>query len=125
MLAHEREFVAGEGLSLAKSRRNDAVDAADGRLWLRGLIGLIRPLASDSVAKVEAFDGIGKVAHEVGAPEFAVSKDGKADLPLSLKHAENVAIFDLSKFRGGLARASRIEQFRGPKKAADVVSADW
>jgi hypothetical protein len=124
MFAHERHFVTGEGLPLAKSRRDNAADAADGRLWLCGFAGIVRPIASDRVAKVKAVDGVGKVAHEVGAAEFAVGVDRDSDLTLTLKHAEDVSIFDLPKFGGGSACAAGIEQFCRAKKAADMFRAE-
>lgn len=75
------------------------------------------------IVKVEAFDGIGEVAHEVGATKLAIGEYLETNFFLSLEDAEDLAVFDGLQLRGRLLDAACFEQFGGPKKAADVIGA--
>jgi hypothetical protein len=66
-------------------------------------------LADDGIGEVEAFYGVGEVAHKVGPPEFAVGKDVEPKFLLALKNVEDVSIFDRLELRGGLLRTAGVE----------------
>jgi hypothetical protein len=116
----ERKFVAGERLELAEFCGDDASDAADESDG--GLSGL--PDTADGVGEIEACDGIGEIAHEIAAAEFAIGGGCKAEFFLFGEDAEDVLVFDLAEmfWRGG---AAGFEQFRWTEKAANVIGAEW
>ena len=92
------KLAASEWLALPQRGGDDAVDAADlgsGRLCF---VVSPFPLARYGVPEVKSFHGVGEVAHEVGAPQFAVRKDVEADLFLALKNPEDVTVFDGLEF---------------------------
>jgi len=82
------------------------------------------PLTRDGVAEVEAFHGVGEIAHEVGAPQFTVGKDVEPNLLLTLKNAQYMPVLDGLEFRGSDVRGAGAEQVRRAEQAADMVGAN-
>src|SRR5215831_10243660 len=81
MCFQKRQFMPGKRTHGAKLSRDNSGHAADRRsLAATGL-----PFPADSARKIKAIYGIGKVAHEVSAAQFTVSKDFKTQFLLSGK----------------------------------------
>ena len=92
--------MSGERLDGAQFSGDDAGDAADGRVFF--LAGF--PGARDGVAEVEAFDGVGEIAHEIAAAKFAVGEDFEAEFFLLGQDALDLAILDVVQASRDLAR---------------------
>src|SRR5580658_9107666 len=115
----EWQLVPGERSDLAQLPGDDACNAADGsRAFITGV-----PITSNGVAEVETFDGVGEVAHEIAAAEFAVGEDVKAKFFLLREDAEDMVVFESAKFLGAARSLPGLKQIRGPQETAYLVSA--
>jgi hypothetical protein len=80
------------------------------------------PCAGNSVAKVESFDRVPKIAHEIAAPEFAIREDFKSQFLLLGENALDVTVFEGAQlFRIHGRVLARLEQFGWPQETSDVV----
>jgi hypothetical protein len=122
VFSEEGKLPSGKGLPLLQRRGDDAIDAADRCGRVRFLV-IVLPLTLHGVAEIEAFHGVGEIAHEVGATQFTIAKDVEPNLLLTLKNPQNVAVLDSLEFRGNDVRGAGAEQFRRAEKAADMVGA--
>jgi hypothetical protein len=114
----ERKLVAGERAHLAELRSHDAGDTAEGSRF--GLACL--PRTRHGIGEIEAFDGVGEIAHEVAAAQFAVGGNFEAELFLFGEDAADVLIFELFQaIRIGSGVFARFEKFGGPQKTPDVI----
>ena len=79
---------------------------------------------ADGVAQVEAFDGVGEVAHEIAAAEFAVGENFEAEIFLLGEDALDLAVFDGVQVghrcwrRCGVLRGVRAERRKLPTWSA-------
>jgi len=112
------QFVPGQRAHLPQPRRDDTRNAADGRVF--GLACV--PASRHGIAQVEAFYGVGEIAHEIATPQFTVGKDVEAQLLLFCQNACDVAVFQfVNALRVFASVAPRLEQFRRPQKAAHMI----
>ncbi len=72
---------------------NDARNAAD----RSGSFVFSFPVSRDSVAEIEAFNGVREIAHEIPAAQFAIGENFKAKLFLFCKHMLDVPVFELAE----------------------------
>jgi hypothetical protein len=110
--------VAGEGTNLAELLNDDAGDATDlGNFRFATFPGTRR-----GVAEVEAIDGVGKIAHEIAAAQFAIGRQFETEFFLLVDNSPNVEIFEAPQ-TGGIRRRvlSSLQQLRGPQKTPYVV----
>ena len=114
----------GKRLALLQRRGDDAIDDADCCGGVLSLLVIVLPLTRHGVAEVEAFHGIGEIAHEVGAAQFTVGKDVEPNLLLPLKNPQNMPVLDGLEFRGSDVRSAGPEQFRRAEEAADMIGAN-
>ena len=121
VLFEERKLASGKGLALLQSRGNNALDAAHGCSGGLLLFVIVLPFALHGVAKVESFDGVSEVAHEIGAPQLAVSEDVKPNFFLALEDTQDLLVFDGFEFRRSNVRGARADQVLRAKQAADMV----
>jgi len=95
-------------------------DAADRSL----LLLLTFPGARHRAAHVEAFDGVGKIAHEMEAAKLPVSENIEPELFLAGEDAQNVPVFDGPQpLRIVRHRLAGLEQLLRPQKTSNMVSA--
>ena len=52
------------------------------------------PRPRHRIAQVEAFDGIGEIAHEIAAAKFAIGEDLETEFLLLREHAQYVPVLD-------------------------------
>ncbi len=123
MFSEEGKLPSGKRLPLLQRRDDDAIDAADRCGGVLRFLVIVLPLTQHGVAEIEAFHGVGEIAHEVGATQFTVGKDVEPNLLLALKNPQNVPVLDGFEFPGSDVRAAGAEQFRRAEEAADMVGA--
>ena len=75
---------------------------------------MIFPLTGHGIAEVKSFHGVGKIAHEVAATEFAIGEDAEAKVLLFFEDAQDVAIFQFLKILCGDLGMAGFQQFNGP-----------
>ena len=114
------QLVAGERADLAKFFGDDAGDGADGSR--SGIAGV--PASRDGVAEIEAFDGVGEVAHEIAAAQFSIGENLEAEFLLFCENAEDVLVLEPAKAFGVRAGLARLQQIGRPEQTAYVVSAN-
>jgi hypothetical protein len=85
--------VAGQSANLAQLFCNDAGDAAD----RSGSFVSSIPVSRDSVAEIEAFNGVREIAHKIPAAQFSIGEDFEAKLFLFCKHILDVPVFELAE----------------------------
>src|SRR5207249_2297131 len=79
------------------------------------------PGTRDGVGEIETFDGVGEVAHEVAAAQFAVGADLEAEFLLPGEHPRDVAVFDGLKGLSTGAVTARFQQLGGAQEASNVI----
>src|SRR5271167_160505 len=115
----ERQLVASEWPNLAQFLCDDSGNAAYGS---RSFIASV-PVSGHGVAKIEAFDGIREVTHEVSTAQFAIRKNLEAQIFLFGEHPQDVLILEGAKFLCAAGVASGREQVGWSEKTAYLVSA--
>jgi hypothetical protein len=87
------------------------------------VVWILFPAALHSIAKVEALDCVGEVAHEVRAAKLPIRKNIETNLLLALKNTEDFPIFKCLQLMARKARLARIKQRGGAQETADMVRA--
>ena len=80
------------------------------------------PVARQTIAEVESFDGVREIAHEVAAANFAVGKNLESKLLLFGEHAQNRGVLDFPQPLR-VSGFSRLEQFGRAEETSDVIGA--
>ena len=94
VFSEEGKLTSGQRLPLLQGRCDDAIDAADVGGGLLRFFVVVLPFARHGIAEVEPFDGLGEIAHEVGASQFPVGEDVEPDFLLTLENPEDVPVLD-------------------------------
>jgi hypothetical protein len=111
--------VSSERPHLTQLLRYDAGNAADrSRSFISGA-----PVSRDGIAKIEAFDGFGEVAHEVAAAEFPIGENLKTKLFLFREHAGDVLILEGTQLLGVPGRLPCFQQVRRPQETSNMIGA--
>jgi hypothetical protein len=101
MLAEKRQLASSQGLVLFEWRGHDPAYFAHGgrRCW--GPLRVIAPTPGDSITRVEPIHRVGKVAHEITAPQFAIREHTQTKFLLLLQYPRDMVVLQGCEFSQG------------------------
>jgi|SRR5580693_1289438 hypothetical protein len=115
----EGQFVAGQRAHLTQLLCDDSRNTADRSCSFISSF----PVSGYGVAEVEAFDGVGEIAHEIAAAKFAIGENLETEFFLFGEDTLDVLVFEFPEAFGICAGLTCLEQVRWPKKTANVIGA--